>query len=168
MLGLGIGLTPSADDYLVGLSVILFIHGHPANQYRNEFLAARSARHNTTPLSAITLEAAINQRYRESIAGLINIIINQPTIFLLRQLPILKYWLKFRRDMLLGMADACALSQTYGGIMSVKIVVKKNTHFDSVSLMSISTRANKIDGVEQAFVAMATEMNKGFCITWDC
>jgi hypothetical protein len=47
------------------------------------------------------------------------------------------------------------------GIMSVKIVVKKNTYFDSVSLMSISTRANKIDGVEQAFVAMATEMNKG-------
>lgn len=45
--------------------------------------------------------------------------------------------------------------------MSVKIVVKKNTYFDSVSLMSISTRANKLDGVEQAFVAMATEMNKG-------
>ena len=45
--------------------------------------------------------------------------------------------------------------------MSVKIGVKKNTYFDSVSLMSISTRANKLDGVEQAFVAMATEMNKG-------
>ncbi len=27
--------------------------------------------------------------------------------------------------------------------------------------MSISTRANKLDAVEQAFVAMATEMNKG-------
>lgn len=45
--------------------------------------------------------------------------------------------------------------------MSIRIVVKKNTYFDSVSLMSISTRANKLDGVEQAFVAMATEMNKG-------
>ncbi len=45
--------------------------------------------------------------------------------------------------------------------MSVKIVIKPNTYFDSVSLMSISTRANKLDGVEQAFVAMATEMNKG-------
>ncbi len=44
--------------------------------------------------------------------------------------------------------------------MSVKIVIKPNTYFDSVSLMSISTRANKLDGVEQAFVAMATEMNK--------
>ena len=27
--------------------------------------------------------------------------------------------------------------------------------------MSVSTKANKLPGVEQAFVAMATEMNKG-------
>jgi len=39
-------------------------------------------------------------------------------------------------------------------------VIKKNSYFDSVSLMSISTKANQLDGVEQAFVAMATEMNK--------
>lgn len=45
--------------------------------------------------------------------------------------------------------------------MSDRIVIKKNTYFDSVSLMSISTKANQLDGVEQAFVAMATEMNKG-------
>ncbi|WP_313048591.1 acyl-CoA synthetase FdrA [Atlantibacter subterraneus] len=45
--------------------------------------------------------------------------------------------------------------------MSTRIVIKKNTYFDSVSLMSISTKANQLDGVEQAFVAMATEMNKG-------
>ncbi|EFC8738594.1 acyl-CoA synthetase FdrA [Escherichia coli] len=67
MIGLGIGLTPSADDYLTGLALILFIPGHPSEKYK----------------------------------------------------------------------------------------------VDSVSLMSISTRANKLDGVEQAFVAMATEMNKG-------
>ncbi|PMC17510.1 hypothetical protein CJ207_17860, partial [Klebsiella aerogenes] len=52
MIGLGIGLTPSADDYLLGLSVILFIKGHPANQYREAFITAlQSARQNTTPLS---------------------------------------------------------------------------------------------------------------------
>lgn len=45
--------------------------------------------------------------------------------------------------------------------MPTKIVIKKNTYFDSVSLMSFSTKANKLPGVEQAFVAMATEMNKG-------
>jgi succinyl-CoA synthetase alpha subunit len=48
-----------------------------------------------------------------------------------------------------------------GKIMPTKIVIKKNTYFDSVSLMSVSTKANKLPGVEQAFVAMATEMNKG-------
>ncbi|MET7513053.1 acyl-CoA synthetase FdrA [Streptomyces sp. NPDC005480] len=45
--------------------------------------------------------------------------------------------------------------------MSITAVVKKNTYFDSVSLMSVSTRANQLPGVEQAFVAMGTEMNKG-------
>ncbi|MFF4792155.1 acyl-CoA synthetase FdrA [Streptomyces sp. NPDC001276] len=45
--------------------------------------------------------------------------------------------------------------------MNVTAVVKKNTYFDSVSLMSISTKANQFEGVDQAFVAMATEMNKG-------
>ncbi|MEU6661876.1 acyl-CoA synthetase FdrA [Streptomyces sp. NPDC046821] len=45
--------------------------------------------------------------------------------------------------------------------MSITAVVKKNTYFDSVSLMSISTRANQLPGVQQAFVAMGTEMNKG-------
>ncbi|MFE3450045.1 acyl-CoA synthetase FdrA [Nonomuraea sp. NPDC059194] len=44
--------------------------------------------------------------------------------------------------------------------MSITAVVKKNTYFDSVSLMSISTKANGLDGVKQAFVAMGTEMNK--------
>ncbi|MBS0447790.1 MAG: acyl-CoA synthetase FdrA [Proteobacteria bacterium] len=45
--------------------------------------------------------------------------------------------------------------------MAVKVVVKANTYFDSVSLMSLSTKANRIEGLTQAVVAMATEMNKG-------
>ncbi|MFI0723160.1 acyl-CoA synthetase FdrA [Streptomyces sp. NPDC021224] len=44
--------------------------------------------------------------------------------------------------------------------MSTTAVVRKNTYFDSVSLMSVSTKANGLDGVEQAFTAMGTEMNK--------
>ncbi|MCQ4207466.1 acyl-CoA synthetase FdrA [Streptomyces longispororuber] len=40
-------------------------------------------------------------------------------------------------------------------------VVRKNTYYDSVSLMSVSTKANALDGVDQAFTAMGTEMNKG-------
>lgn len=45
--------------------------------------------------------------------------------------------------------------------MPIKVVIKKNTYFDSVSLMSLSTKANRIEGIEQAVVAMSTEMNKG-------
>ena len=44
--------------------------------------------------------------------------------------------------------------------MSTRCVIKQNTYFDSVSLMSISTKANQIDGVEQAMIGMGTEMNK--------
>ena len=45
--------------------------------------------------------------------------------------------------------------------MTIQVVIKRNTYFDSVSLMSLSTKANRIEGVEQAVVAMGTEMNKG-------
>ena len=45
--------------------------------------------------------------------------------------------------------------------MPVKVAIKQNTYYDSVSLMSLSTKANRIEGIQQAVVAMATEMNKG-------
>ncbi len=44
--------------------------------------------------------------------------------------------------------------------MSIRVVLKRGTYVDSVSLMSLSTRANRIDGVDQAVVAMGTPMNK--------
>jgi len=44
--------------------------------------------------------------------------------------------------------------------MTRHIEIRKNTYLDSVSLMSMSTRANGVDGVDQAFIAMATPMNK--------
>lgn len=44
--------------------------------------------------------------------------------------------------------------------MAVKVVIKKNTYFDSVSLMALSAKANGVEGVEQAVVAMGTDLNK--------
>ncbi|WGD38095.1 acyl-CoA synthetase FdrA [Lysinibacter sp. HNR] len=44
--------------------------------------------------------------------------------------------------------------------MTRHIDIRKNTYLDSVSLMSMSTKANAIEGVTQAFLAMATPMNK--------
>ena len=43
---------------------------------------------------------------------------------------------------------------------TIKVLIKPNTYVDSVSLMSLSTKANQLDGVEQAIIAMGTEMNK--------
>ncbi|MEW5278859.1 DUF2877 domain-containing protein [Citrobacter freundii] len=117
LIGLGIGLTPSSDDYLVGLSTILFIPGHPMRKYREDFLAAlQCAGNNTTLLSKITLEEAFHQRYRESIGRLLNHIITE-------QQPVSTQYITDIKnigsssgcDMLYGMADACALSYRSGG-----------------------------------------------------
>lgn len=117
MMGLGIGLTPSADDYLVGLSIILFIAGHPAEKYKEAFCSAlQLGRENTTLLSAITLAAAFEQRYRENIAGFIRCMINEPNGFSIQSIANIKnIGSSSGCDMLYGMADACALSQLYGG-----------------------------------------------------
>lgn len=44
--------------------------------------------------------------------------------------------------------------------MTISIKIQPNTYIDSVSLMALSTKANQIAGVDQAIIAMATEMNK--------
>lgn len=45
--------------------------------------------------------------------------------------------------------------------MTVKVIVKKNTYHDSVSLMVLSAKANTLAGVRQAsVVAMGTDLNK--------
>ncbi|MBU2693501.1 acyl-CoA synthetase FdrA [Pimelobacter sp. 30-1] len=44
--------------------------------------------------------------------------------------------------------------------MTRHVEIRRNTYLDSVSLMSMSTRANAVAGVTQAFLAMATPMNK--------
>jgi succinyl-CoA synthetase alpha subunit len=45
--------------------------------------------------------------------------------------------------------------------MITRTLVKANTYRDSVSLMTISNKVSSAEGVQQAFVAMGTEMNKG-------
>lgn len=44
--------------------------------------------------------------------------------------------------------------------MAVKTIIRKNTYFDSVSLMALSTKANGVEGVKQVNIAMGTTMNK--------
>lgn len=163
MIGLGIGLTPTADDYLCGLSAALFMSGQPANKYQHLFQQIiKENRDKTILLSAVTLEKAINNQYRESISHLLKKIFSEHDKNIIREIEaVMNIGSSSGSDMLYGIADALYLTHYFGEDMSTKIVIKKNTYFDSVSLMSISTKANQLDGVEQAFVAMATEMNKG-------
>ncbi|MFJ5766626.1 acyl-CoA synthetase FdrA [Lysinibacillus sp. NPDC093210] len=44
--------------------------------------------------------------------------------------------------------------------MASKVLIERNAYHDSVTLMSLSGKMNSIEGVEQAVVTMATQMNK--------
>ncbi len=116
LLGLGIGLTPSGDDYLAGLSTFLFVDGHPARKYRNVFISVlEREKHKTTLLSAITLREAIDQRYRESIHDFINQVVNGDLKNIQQPInEIKKIGSSSGCDMLCGMADAFALTRYDG------------------------------------------------------
>ena len=42
----------------------------------------------------------------------------------------------------------------------VKLDIKQNTYYDSVTLMLISKDLKKLDGVEEALVGMGTDLNR--------
>ena len=42
----------------------------------------------------------------------------------------------------------------------VKLDIKPNTYYDSVTLMIISKDLKKLDGVEEALVGMGTDLNR--------
>ncbi|MGB7800940.1 DUF2877 domain-containing protein [Buttiauxella sp.] len=117
LLGLGIGLTPTGDDYLSGLSAVLFISGHPARQYRPLFISVLArAKNKTTLLSAITLREAIDQRFRESIHNFIYHVLNGEQQHIQQFInEIKKIGSSSGCDMLCGMADAFALTKINGG-----------------------------------------------------
>ena len=118
LLGLGIGLTPTGDDYLAGLSAVLFINGHPARKYRSLFISVLAREKNkTTLLSAITLREAIDQRFRESIHNFIYHVLNDEQQHIQQLInEIKKIGSSSGCDMLCGMADAFALTRYDGGI----------------------------------------------------
>ncbi len=72
MLGLGPGLTPSGDDFLVGLFAVLSIEASPCHGWlgsgREVVADATSATH---PISLAALTAAAEGRVRESISALV-------------------------------------------------------------------------------------------------
>lgn len=115
-VGLGIGLTPSGDDYLVGLMAFLLLKNHPANQAYAEFYQGiMQGIKNTTPISAITLEKALVHEYREHMYQLIQSLVDaDKTNIHLQFLNILNIGSSSGSDMLIGIRDALYLTHYFG------------------------------------------------------
>ncbi|HGN1706409.1 TPA: DUF2877 domain-containing protein [Providencia rettgeri] len=115
-IGLGIGLTPSGDDYLVGLMAGGLHKGHPIFAAYDEFYQAiTQSKNQTTPISAITLEKALNQEYRENMQQLIHSLVDAKETHIYPQfLEILNIGSSSGSDMLFGLRDALYLTHYFG------------------------------------------------------
>ncbi len=77
MLGLGPGLTPSGDDFLVGLLAVLNLADSPCEGWLDRGAPVLlHARHATNAISLAALTAAADGRVRESIAALIEALLH--------------------------------------------------------------------------------------------
>lgn len=115
-VGLGIGLTPSGDDYLVGLMAFLLLKGHPASSFCPDFYQsiARS-KNRTTSISAITLEKALNREYRENMQQLIQSLADAKETHIHSQFSdILNIGSSSGCDMLFGLRDALYITHYLG------------------------------------------------------
>ena len=115
-VGLGIGLTPSGDDYLVGLMAFLLLKDNPLAGFHPDFYQGiMQGNEQTTPISAITLEKALDHEYRENMCQLIQSLVdaNETNIHLLF-LNILNIGSSSGSDMLFGIRDALYLTHYFG------------------------------------------------------
>lgn len=115
-IGLGIGLTPSGDDYLVGLMAFLLLKHHPLQHLECQFQQGiDDAREITTKVSAITLEKAINHQYRENILQLLQMLVAASKKDIYPQFrQILDIGSSSGSDMLFGIRDALYLTHYFG------------------------------------------------------
>ncbi|WP_369309506.1 DUF2877 domain-containing protein [Providencia rettgeri] len=116
LVGLGIGLTPSGDDYLVGFMAFILLKGHPASALFPAFYhGITQSKGQTTPISAITLEKALNQEYRENMHQLIQSLVNATKTNVYPQfLEILNIGSSSGSDILFGLRDALYLTHYFG------------------------------------------------------
>jgi len=115
-VGLGIGLTPSGDDYLVGLMAFLLLKGNPvAVLYHDFYQGIIQGNEKTTAISAITLKKALDHEYRENMCQLIQSLVDANEINIHSQiLNILNIGSSSGSDMLFGIRDALYLTHYFG------------------------------------------------------
>lgn len=115
-VGLGIGLTPSGDDYLVGLMAFLLLKNHPLDIFYADFYQGiMQGNEKTTPISAITLEKALDHEYRENMCQLVQSLADANETNIHSQfLNILNIGSSSGSDMLFGIRDALCLTYYFG------------------------------------------------------
>jgi len=87
LVGLGPGLTPSGDDFLLGLLAALNIAGSPKHAWRRiGGRVVERARKQTQLISAVALRHAAKGRVRASVIDLCDALMHAPAIAMLRAL----------------------------------------------------------------------------------
>jgi hypothetical protein len=117
LVGLGPGLTPSGDDYLVGLFAVLNVQQspcHPLKEFCNEVV--KLAKPLTNDISYMALQKASIGKVRESIISLLNTILNGTEEDLILSLnKVLKIGSSSGTDIALGMVAGLEANIKAGG-----------------------------------------------------
>jgi hypothetical protein len=120
MLGLGPGLTPSGDDFLVGLFAVLNIPGSPCHGWLGggaDVLAA--AARSTHAISLAALTQAARGRVRESIAALVeHLMVGAPERLVLPLRRVLAIGSTSGADIVAGIRCGFELNISHGGMPS--------------------------------------------------
>ena len=127
LIGLGIGLTPSGDDYLVGLLLVLN-HSAAADSFKLSAIK-KSILDNiktTTNVSQAYLQAALERRYSEPLRDLLVTITGQADTFESALQTVLAHGATSGQDTCTGMIDAWRLLQKTTTANSSKIITGIN------------------------------------------
>lgn len=166
LIGFGIGLTPSGDDFLTGfLSTFNIISTDYTNNIKKKITnLILIDKVSTTDVSRQMLLVALKGEMREYISSFINSFLSKDKERVL---------LDFEKILLIGSSSGTDLSIGVITAFSLLIsnlnmegknmqntIVRKNSYYDSVTLMSLSSKILDLKGVEEAVVSMGTDMNK--------
>ncbi|MFC7288079.1 DUF2877 domain-containing protein [Herminiimonas glaciei] len=116
LLGLGIGLTPSGDDYIVGLCAVLALPQHPAHGYMRLIAEViRDGKSRTNTISYMALIKAVEGKTRASIGALLATIFNGELSLLKERIkPVLNIGSSSGADILSGITAGLLLSNHLG------------------------------------------------------
>ena len=155
-IGLGVGLTPSGDDFITGLLSVFYCYGLKSSSIKKMFAQFKTSNleKKTTIVSYFMLKNTLESNVNEA---LYNYLTNGSSLE-----EIVKIGSTSGTDMLVGICVGLGYLLNRNGEteLEMKVIIEKNAYHDSVTLMSLSGKVLQQEGVVDAVVSMATEMNK--------